>query len=661
MALTHVLTPIKVGPIELRNRVVRTAHGTRLALHSFEDLTEFHALRARGGVGLTILEIMGVHPTSPMSLNVFNPKHGEGLSRMMDVIRPLGMKVFQQIWHGGHHTLPVDGSPPWSCSEEPGPVIGVVPVAMTKAMIDEIVGAFAHTARKCEEWGLDGIEVHAAHGYLIQQFLSPNTNKREDDYGGSFDNRARFAIEVLTAIRASVSKNMAISVRIAPDDTAGGAGIEDNARLLALLEARGLIDMIDVSFGSKQAYPKMIGGMHEPIGYELDHTTPITRLAKVPSLVTGRFRTLEEADTIIRAGDADMVALTRAHIADPFIIKKTVEGHPERVRPCIACNQGCLAGTKAANPRLGCTVNAGAGWERTLGDHTHVPVAQKKHVLVIGGGPAGMEAARVAATRGHKVTLVEAEPKLGGRVQLGSRAPTRATMRDIIVWLEQEVYRLGVDVRLSTYLEAGEVTALMAAEGVDEVIVATGSTPRMDGVQVSNPGEPIAGMDQPQVISSWDLFLDSRRELGKTALVIDETGHFEAVAVTEELQVRGLSVTFITRHLSMAPQMETALMVEPALQRIRGRGGFEFHGRTRAVSIGKGNAVLAPTYLKAEGSQLSTVPADTVVYVSPNRPNRELFDALRVQGVSVRVVGDANSPRYLPTAIKEGNLAGAAV
>ena len=657
MSLTHVLTPIKVGPIELRNRVARTAHGTRLALHSFEDLTAFHALRAEGGVGLAILEIMGVHPTSPMSLNVFNSAHGEGLSRMMEKLKPLGMKVFQQIWHGGHHTLPVDGSPPWSPSDEPGPVIGVVPVAMTKMMIDEIVGAFAHTAKKCEEWGLDGIEVHAAHGYLLQQFLSPNTNKREDDYGGSFDNRARFTLEVLAAIRATVSKNMAVSVRIAPDDTAGGAGVEDNARLLAMLEARGLIDMIDVSFGSKQAYPKMIGGMHEPVGYELDHTTPITRLAKVPSLVTGRFRTLEEADTIIRAGDADMVALTRAHIADPWIIKKTIAGHPEQVRPCIACNQGCLAGTKAVNPRLACTVNAGAGWERTQGDHTHTPVSTPKRVLVIGGGPAGMEAARVAATRGHKVTLVEAEPALGGRIQLASRAPTRATMRDIIVWLEQEVYRLGVGVRLSTYMEADEVLA----EGADEVIVATGSAPRMDGIQVSNPGEPIIGFDQPHVLSSWDVFLDERRDLGRAALVIDETGHFEAIAVSETLQARGLSVTFITRHTGLAPQMETALMVEPALQRMKARGVFDFHPRTRAVSIGKGTAVIAPTYLKAEGKQLVTVPADTVVYVSPNRSNRGLYDELRAKGVSVRIVGDANSPRYLPTAIKEGSLAGAAV
>ena len=657
MSLTHVLTPIKIGPIEVRNRVARTAHGTRLGLYSFDDLAEFQARRAEGGVGLTILEILGVHPSTPASLNAFNPAHAEGYRRMMARLKPLGMKVFQQLWHGGHHVLPVDGSPPWSASDQPGPVIGVVPIAMTRMMIDDTVAAFADTAKKCEEWGLDGVELHAAHGYLMQQFLSPNTNKREDDYGGSLENRARLTLEVLAAIRASVSRNMAVGVRIAPDDTAGGAGVEDNARLMEMIQSRGLIDMIDVSLGSKQAYPRMIGGMHEAIGYELPTSIPITRRAKVPALVTGRFRTLEEADTIIRAGDADLVALTRAHIADPDIVKKTLAGHPERVRPCIACNQGCLAGVKAPVPRVSCTVNAGAGWERTLGDHLLKPVLAPKRVLVIGGGPAGMEAARVAAARGHKITLVEAEPELGGRVRLASKAPTRATMRDIIVWLEQEVYRLGVAVRLSTYMEVGEAIA----EGADEVIVATGSTPRMDGIQVSNPGEPVEGMDQPHVISSWDLFQDDRRELGRSALVIDETGHFEAVAVAETLQARCLAVTFVTRHAAFAPLMETALMTEPALQRISGRGGFVFHPRTRAMSIGRGNAVIAPTYLKAEGSQLTTVPADTVVFVSPNRANRELYDALRGQGISARIVGDANSPRYLPTAIREGHLAGVAV
>jgi len=661
VALTHVLTPIRVGPVELRNRVGRTAHGTRLAFYSFDDLTEFHLRRAEGGVGLTVIEILGVHPTTPASLNVFNPAHADGYRRMMERLKPTGMKTFQQLWHGGHHVLPVDGSPPWSCSDQPSPEAGIVPIAMTRAMIDEIIAAYADAARKCEEWGLDGVELHAAHGYLPQQFLSPNTNRRDDDYGGSFENRARFTIECLAAIRAAVSKDFAVGVRLAPDDAAAGAGVEDNARLLELIESKGLVDLFNVSLGSYQAFPRLVAGMHEPTGYELPTSVPVTRRAKkVPTLVTGRFRTLEEADAVIRAGDASMVALTRAHIADPDIVRKTMAGHPERVRPCIACNQGCLAGARGPNARVACTVNAGAGWERSSGDHRLAPAALKKRVLVIGGGPAGMEAARVAATRGHTVTLVEAEPQLGGRVKLACKAPTRATMKDAIVWLEQEVYRLGVSVRLSTYMEADDAMK----EEADEVIVATGSSPRMDGVQVTNPGEPIAGLDQPHVLSSWEVFQEERRITGQSALVIDDTGHFEAVAVAETLQARGMAVTFVTRHISFAPLVEMAAMCEPALARLSARGNFSFHPRWRAVSIGKADAVIAPTFIKldaAKPGQLVTVPAETVAFVSPNRANREIYDALVMQGKKVRVAGDANSPRYLNIAIREGHLAGAAV
>ena len=162
MSLTHVLTPLKIGPIEVRNRVVSTAHVTRLVAHSFEDFVEYHARRAEGGVGLTILEVIGVHPATPMALNAFDPAHAAGYRRMMTRIKPLGMKVFQQLWHGGHHVLPLDGSPPWSASDEPSPVLGIVPVAMTLSMINETVAAFADVAKKCEEWGLDGVELHLA-------------------------------------------------------------------------------------------------------------------------------------------------------------------------------------------------------------------------------------------------------------------------------------------------------------------------------------------------------------------------------------------------------------------------------------------------------------------------------------------------------------------
>ena len=344
MTFTHVMTPVRLGPVEIKNRIVRSAHATGIgAAGMTDDLIAYHLARARGGVGLSIIEILSVHPTSPASLNAFVPALGDGYAKLVEAVRSHGMKLFQQIWHGGHHANPLDGSPPWSASDVPGPHSTTVPIAMTKAMIDEIVGAYASAARKCEEWGLDGVEIHCAHGYLPAQFLSPNANKRDDAYGGPFENRARFALDVLAAVRGSVSAKVAVGIRVAPDFVAGGVGPGENLRLAQMLEARHLIDFVDVSAGNYQSFPKMIGGMHEPLGYELETSVPITRDVKSPTIVIGRVRTLEEADQIIRAGDADMVGMTRAHIADPDLIRRDSE-RPSRTGAALYRLQSGLCG-----------------------------------------------------------------------------------------------------------------------------------------------------------------------------------------------------------------------------------------------------------------------------------------------------------------------------
>lgn len=657
MPLTHVHTPINLGPVALKNRVVRTAHATNLGAGTMNDaLIGYHLARAEGGVGLSIIEILSVHPSTPATLNVFIPDIGDAYRKLVAAVRPHGMKLFQQLWHGGHNALPLDGSPPWSASDVPSPTIGVTPVPMTQAMIDEIVAAYADTARKCEEWGLDGVEIHCAHGYLPAQFLSPNANRRSDGYGGSFENRLRFLREVVAAVRRAVSVNFAVGVRVAPDQSAGGIGVEDVQRAVQALEDEHLIDFVDVSLGDYHAFPKLIGGMHEPMGYEMPTSAPIARAARTPAIVTGRFRTLEEADQIIRLGDADLVALTRAHIADPQLVNKTLAGHPEQVRPCIACNQGCVGGLLGPAARMGCTVNPAIGAENSLDDTRLTPVATPRRVLVVGGGPAGMEAARVAALRGHTVTLAEAADNLGGTLRIAARAPQRHGIADIAVWLEQEIYRLGVDVRLSSYLSADDIRSLAP----DAVILATGSLPRMDGIQLSHPGEPIAGIARPHVLSSWDLLLERPPRPVKSAVVIDDVGHYEGIAAAEHLLAQGAEVHFVTRHAAFAHQMEAALSAEPALQRFA-RGRFTLHLRTRALAIGQNDVELLPAYLPAGGPGAFRVPAERVVFISHNAPNRELASELAASGIPLQVIGDANAPRFLPVAIREGRLAGMAV
>lgn len=651
MAFTHVLQPIRIGSVEVPNRVVRTAHGTAIGGGTFsDDLIAYHLERARGGVGLTILEILSVHPTSVGTLNAFDPTLVDSYRKFMDLVRPTGMRVFQQIWHAGHNGTNISGGPPWSASEIPSPTVGVVPQAMTQAMIDEIVGAFAATARKCEEGGLDGVEIHCAHGYLVHQFLSPSLNRREDGYGGSEENRQRFMFEVVRAVRGAVSRDFAVGVRVAPDLTEGGVGVDTCERAVAALEGGGLIDFVDISLGNYHSFPKMIGGMHEPVAYEMQTSAPIARKSKVPAIVTGRFRTLEEADQTIRSGEADLVGLTRATIADPDLVRKTIEGRIEDVRPCIACNQRCAGGVLGPARRMGCAVNVAVGFERTLSETLIERVPDPKQVVVVGGGPAGLEAARVAALRGHRVTLMEAGKDLGGMIEIARRAPTRHGIADITDWLERQVYALGVDVRLNTLADADDIRA----EAPDAVIVATGSEPRMDGVQLSHPGEPARGMDRSNVYSSVDVFTQPNLPLGTGVVVIDDVGHYEGLATAEHLLSRGLRVDFVTRHSSPAPLMEPALMVTPALERMADKD-IAFHTRTRLVAIGEN---LGTVQLQSiHGGEAFDVRADSVVFISHNRPTRDLVDALSALGIPVIPVGDAASPRYLENAIQEGHMA----
>lgn len=657
MTLTHILTPLKIANVEIRNRVVRTAHATFLGGGTVnDDLIAYHLARGKGGVGLSIVEILGVHWSTPASINAFTPGIDEAYRKLVDTIRPTGMKLFQQLWHGGHNTLPLDGSPPWSASDLPGLIAGTPAIPMTKTMIDEVVGAFAEAARKCFEWGIDGVEVHAAHGYLPQQFLAPAMNKREDEYGGPFENRIRFLSEVLEAIRAAVPAGYPVGIRLASDDMDQGFGADDNIAVLRYCDERGLIDYVNLSLGNYQTSAKMIGAMHEPVGYELPTNLPIKQATRLPSIVTGRFRTLEEGDQVLRAGEAEMVSYVRALIADPELVNKTVAGHPEQVRPCIGCNQGCSARLFQPPYRMGCTVNPGVGFERSIGDDRLSSAEVPKRVLVVGGGPAGMEAARVAVLRGHKVTLAEAMPSLGGAINDAARAPTRQGIADLTVWLEQEIYRLGVEVQLSTYIEPDDV----AAGAWDAVILATGSRARLDGIQITNGAEAISGMDQPHVLSSVDALHARVESLGRTAVVIDDAGHYEALSVAEYLATKGLSVRFVTPFVSVGPRVENAWVVEPALKRLS-QFDFAARTRTRAIAIAPGSVTVGPTYLPKSSNQTEILPADTVVFVSLNHANRDLFDALSGKIAELRIVGDANSPRHLPTAMMEGHMAGASV
>jgi 2,4-dienoyl-CoA reductase-like NADH-dependent reductase (Old Yellow Enzyme family) len=657
MPLNRILSPIEINGLQIKNRIVRASHGTSYGRGTItEELVAYHEARAKSGVGLNILEATVVHrSTSNHTVDAVDDSIIPGFEMLAKACRKHGMHSFVQLWHGGHRWAPASGMAPISASEVPCP-LGLVntPFAMTQDQIEEITEAFADSAARVQAGGLDGIELHFGHGYLVHQFLCPLTNRRDDMYGGSLENRMRFGRSILKAVRARVGPNYPIGIRLSDYNAPGGLTPEEGGEIVARLCADKMVDYVSGSMGSPYSIASMLGTMDQPAGYMLSSARPIIARANVPTMIAGRYRTLEEGDQAIREGLADMVSFVRPMIADPDLVGKTLRGEAERVRPCIACNQGCIGGIRTAQQRMACTVNPAVGSELNLSEELIRPVRNPKKVVIIGGGPAGMEAARVAALFCHRVVLFEAQPTLGGTINIAKRAPKLATIGDITHWQEQEIYRLGVDIRLSSYAEAADVRA----ESPDIVIVATGSLPRMDGIQAARPEAPVPGFDKPHVMSSHDIVLAQAGHFGASAVVFDDIGHYEAIAAAEHLISNGVKVTFVARHTSFAPQMDVILRTGPALRRLR-QGDFTLVVGGRLVAINDTHCTLG--YL--DGEQIWDVPADTVAFVSFNQAQNQIYRDLgggtrSPKPYELSLIGDANAPRDLLMAIREGHMSG---
>jgi 2,4-dienoyl-CoA reductase-like NADH-dependent reductase (Old Yellow Enzyme family) len=637
----HALSPFRIGAVELRNRIVRTAQGTGLGAGQQvgDDMVEFLVARAKGGVALAFADIAQIHWSSPGMLDLSNDRCLPGLQRLTTAVHGHGMKLFQQIWHGGPTQMTWDSSAPWAASHVPDPGLGMLPVPMTQLMIDELTGCFVAAARRAETGGIDGIELHAGHGYLFSSFLSPATNHRTDDYGGPFENRVRFLVDVLRAVRAEVT--IPVGIRVSPDGPADQTTGADLARLVRLLEAEGLVDFVDVSLGSHYGRDLLMGAAHLEPGYQLPTSAPILAATTLPTMVVGRFTTLAQAEEVVASGTADLVSMVRATLADPELVIKSADGREHEVRPCIGCLQSCAGGLNT-RARAMCAVNPATGRELLLGDALIPPAEPQKHVVVVGGGPAGMEAARVCARAGHRVTLLEAAAGLGGQLRLSPRPE----LGRLVEFYAGELERAKVDVRLGTRADAAAVRALHP----DAVLVAAGIEPRRDGFQTLHPA-PLPGLGQARISTGWDVLAGHGPD-GHTVLLLDEIGHYESVDVAQKLVDAGHRVLHVSRYALVAANLEMRWEMAGAPLAARlSRGDHTFFPRSVLSRLGPGTAEIAP---HEAPHRALTVDVDDVVLMSGGVPDRGLQTELAGTAPVVRVIGDASSPRRLEVAFVEG-------
>ena len=656
-AYPHLFSPLRIGNVTVRNRIMQTAHVKLFAEAAVDSQrnVEYQAARARGGAGLLITGNRVVHPTSttgfPRVAWQYLPGALESDRRLTTAVHEHGALIFAQLNHFGLNATSDSADDLrvlWGPSAVKSPAYGETPKAMEHEDIAEVVEWWARSAELAREGGFDGTEVHISHSYLLHQFLSPLYNKRTDEYGGSLENRLRFAREVIDAVRSRVGRDWVVGVRISLTDFIPGAlDIDDAVRVVQLLEGDGLLDYVNVTAAGYHNIHKAIEPGDVPDGYLVDLTAQVKAASSLPVFTVGGIKDPALAEEILASGKADMVAMTRAQIADPDFANKVAEGREDEVVHCIRANQGCIGRVFKGLP-ISCTVNPAAGREGRL--RTLEPAASPSRWVVAGGGPAGMKAAVTLARRGHEVTLLERDEVLGGQVNLILRTPGRDEFGWVIRDLEVQLRKAGVDVRLGMEASVAAVSELEPGG----VIVATGAVPSRTGFSSVNPlVEQLPGADAENVVTGWDVLLGSAT-LGERVVVLDDDGSRQAAGVVEVLLDAGKKVELVSRWPALFPGTMTTLDMPHIYGRTLGKG-LEYRLNSWASGIDGDRVSIFNLYT---GAADAVEGVDTVVLVAGQKVNDELYFALKGSVANLHRIGDCLAPRKLDHAIYEGELAG---
>ncbi len=641
----RALSPVRLAGLELRNRVFVSAHTTNFA----EDFlptdrhVEYHRERARGGAALIITEPLRVHETSLGRVGGLSssPAARGGLARIAEAVRAEGAAVFTQITHAGRHSENhFRRRESWGPSARRWHLTGQVPHAMTRAEMRTVRDAYRAAARLAADAGFQGVEVHFGHGHLLHQFLSPASNGRSDAYGGDEDARTRFPLEVLDAVLDEVGADVAVGVRLSADELVpGGQDLDQGVRLAALLDTTRDLGFLNVSLASYTA-PSIghhVADMSEGRTPYLDQALHVARAcSRTPVLAACRAVDLDDADRALAGGELSMVAMTRAHIADPLLVSKALRGREDEIRPCVSCNF-CIGEIGAHRP-LTCMMNPEVGREgerRTVGR-----APRPLEVGVVGAGPAGMEAAATAAERGHRVTLWEREESAGGRTAVARRGRGRAELDLLRAYQEGRLERLGVRVRTGTPVDPG----LLERELPDVLVVACGAESERPHV----PGWGTA-------LTAEQALEEPGRWAGECVVVLDEEGSWASGSVAETLAGAGADVHLVTPAATPLWAVNDYSRMT-MLERLE-RAGAAVWTSSAVECLRPAVTVYAP-----RNPGRHTLPQVAALFlVRPARARDGLARGAREHGVPVRLVGDALAPRSLLQAVHEGREAGLAL
>ena len=629
--LDRLFSPLRVGSVELQNRIVSTAHQTTLVHEHLptEDFVAYHEARARGGTGLIVLEATAVHPSgllTPHTLAGYREEIVPGLARVAEAVHGHGTRLFVQLFHGGREQI---SSPPREPALAPSAIpslrFHVEPRALSEEEIDSIVDGYARVAALVAKAGLDGVEISAAHGYLAAQFFTPGLNRRDDKWAEP----ARFLLAVLEAVRAA-APGLAVGVRLSADSEAAAAVLGDVAPS---------VDYLSVALGASYTYPgsaRIVPPPPLPENAIAAVTAPFR--AGPPLVATSRIVDPVEADRLLADGSYDAAGMTRALITDPDLPRKAREGRLDDVLRCIGCN-ACIAHYHAGTP-IACAQNPRTGRERAMGAAARS--VTRRRIVVVGGGPAGLAAAAEAGSAGHEVVLVERGGQTGGQIALAAAAPMHAELaRSLVRNYRHLLETANVETRFETEADLQAITELAP----DAVVVATGARPH-------EPDFPLGGIE---VVQAFDV-LRGPPPRGRRVVIADWGGDASGLACAELLEAAGNDVTVAVGSAALG---ETLHVYQRNLYAARlYRAEVQLAHHLELIGADRGRVRFRNVFAPELESELS---ADLLVLAQGRIPVRALAESLADVGLEVHEAGDCLGPRGLEEAILEGTLAGQSV